>query len=182
MFSVVCIALLAANAMAWPQPPAQPAKNAFEPAEGQTLISIFNTLPKDLQEKAPHFIKRDLEGLTTKDLLVLKNIVHELPKFTSLGQIRQVVKQYSPHVEALAERKAVQIAALVAVKRSQLLPETRNVFHQAGDLSKNYAKSLVQLVQQQPQNVKTNLEQTFPHASYILNSPLLLKLEGLLNH
>jgi hypothetical protein len=40
MFSFVCIALLAVNAVALPQ------KNAFEPADGPSILS---TLPKEIQ-------------------------------------------------------------------------------------------------------------------------------------
>jgi hypothetical protein len=72
--------------------------------------------------------------------------------------------------------------AIAAIKKAQLLPETKNAFHEAGQMSKTYAQSLVKLVQSQPENVKKNLDTTFPHASYVLNSPLAQKLIEKLQH
>lgn len=49
-------------------------------------------------------------------------------------------------------------------------------------MSKTYAKSLVELVRQQPEAVKHNLDTTFPHASFVLNSPLVKKALEHLEH
>lgn len=83
-----------------------------------------------ISDQLPPSVKQELNFLTTKDLLVLKNVAHELPKFTSLMQIRQVLKQYSPRLEKIAEQKAFKIMGVVAMKRAQLLPETKNAFHE----------------------------------------------------
>jgi len=116
-------------------------------------------------------------------MLVLKNVIQQLPKFNSLKEVRQTIKQYSPRAESLLEKHALMGMTIVAQKHAQLSPESRSAFHQAADMSKAYAKSIVQLVKDQPQSVKNNLDTTFPHASFVFNSPLFKQfLEHLERH
>jgi len=171
MIAFLCIALLASNVAAWPS--AHQQTNEFEPADGPSILS---SLPKELQDQIPEHVKQETKFLTAKDVLVLKNVIEQLPKFTSLMEIRNTLKKHSPRLESIAEKKAFKVMAVVAKKRTQLLPETKNAFHEARKMSVDYSQSIINLVKSLSPEVKNNLDTTFPHASYVLNSPLAHKI------
>lgn len=114
--------------------------------------------------------------MNAQDILALRKIIQQLPKFTSLNQIRQAVRERSPRLEAVIQKRLVKLMAMIALKRGQLIPESVAVAKEARNLTRNYALSIVRLVQKQSPEVKTNLETTFPEFSAFFNSPLFAKL------
>jgi hypothetical protein len=126
-------------------------------------------------EKIPPILRNEFQSLTTKDILVLIEFGEEIPKFSSLSQIRQALKEKSPKLESFIRKKMLKAAGFLSLKRAQLKSDTVSALRKAGELSKNYTKQIIELVKKQSPEVKSNFNTVFPRVSELINSPLFTK-------
>jgi len=144
-YAVVSV-LLVSSVFAWPQQGVNSQQQQSNGAGLQDGPSILSQMPQEWQDKLHPHIKDNLKSLNDKDMLVLKNVIQQLPKFNSLKEVRQTIKQYSPRAESLLEKHALMGMTIVAQKHAQLSPESRSAFHQVimlGMLLGSYKKSML---------------------------------------
>jgi hypothetical protein len=102
----------------------------------------------------------------------LNDVIEQLPKFTSLNHIRQSLKDRNPHLESILQQKALKIMGWISLKRAQLIPKSQSALKEAEESTKNYVRSMIQLIKHQSPEVKSNFDQTFPELTFYLNSPM----------
>ncbi|KAI6170314.1 Fatty-acid and retinol-binding protein 8 [Aphelenchoides besseyi] len=132
---------------------------------------LVSFVPEYLLNRLPISVRNDLAQLNIHDALAIRAIAHHLSEYSSIQKLRSDIRKNSPRLDQIVGIRSAQLTAMAADQEAKLKPNTRKYFHEVDEMTRNFGRSFIQLVDRQDSETVEDLKHNFPTAGRLFYSP-----------